>query len=94
MSRAASKFAKPSEKQKLTKELKITEADIEFILLAIKQSMIPGSSLEQAVKTIEKLQEIYSTLQSASTITSGGKNVGLTQRAQAKKVKEQIESEE
>tara|TARA_B100000131_G_C17912427_1_gene530894 strand:+ start:412 stop:687 length:276 start_codon:yes stop_codon:yes gene_type:complete len=69
-----SKMVKPSEKLKLIKELQITEADIEFLLIAIKNSMIPGANLEQAVTTIEKLQNIYKKLQTASQGQSGSQH--------------------
>ena len=57
------KIAKPSEQRQLLKELALNESDVEFILLAIKNSMISGSHLNQAVSTISKLQKLYTTLQ-------------------------------
>ena len=89
MSRVSNKLAKPTEKTKLIKELQITEQDIEFILLAIKQSMIPGASLEQAVNTIEKLQNIYKKLKNAGHTTDSFKGVGAIRKAQARKQAEE-----
>ena len=37
----------------------LEKADIEFLLLNIKNSMISGATLEQAVLTVQKLQNIY-----------------------------------
>jgi len=95
MSRVSSKLAKPTEKRKLIKELKITETDIEFLLTAIKNSMIPGASLEQAVVTIEKLQNIYTELQKSNHQHSAGssvtKSVLANRKAQNKQKEEQEE---
>ena len=94
MSRVSSKLAKRTKKQELIKELQITEKDIEFILLAIKQSMIPGSSLEQAVSTIEKLQEIYKKLTSDTVLSDAQPEMGAIRRAQAQQQKEAEKAED
>tara|TARA_B100000131_G_scaffold323098_1_gene379822 strand:- start:7871 stop:8146 length:276 start_codon:yes stop_codon:yes gene_type:complete len=86
-----SKMVKPSEKRKLIKELKITETDIEFLLTAIKNSMIHGSTLEQAVATIEKLQNIYTQLQASSE--QSGSTPGQIAARKAQKELEEKENE-
>ena len=87
-----SKSVKASDKNKLIKALKITEQDIEFILIAIKNSMISGSSLEQAVSTIEKLQKIYEQLQKAGQGGSGDQTSAIAaRRAQAER--EEVEED-
>ena len=52
-----------SDKQKLVKQLALNTQDVEFILLAIKNSMIAGSHLDQAVSTVTKLQKLYTKLE-------------------------------
>jgi len=42
--------------------------DLSFILTAIRNSMISGTSLEQAVKTVYKLQTLYTKFDKLSTI--------------------------
>mgnify|MGYP001485097173 CR=1 FL=1 len=55
--------------KKVTKEESaawmLTQTDIEFILLTIKNSMISGAMLEQAVVTVQKLQNIHKKLDSS-----------------------------
>ena len=45
----------------------LTKTDVEFILLNIKNSMISGAMLEQAVITVQKLQKIYKKLESTDS---------------------------
>ena len=52
-----------SDKQKLVKQLALNTQDVEFILLAIKNSMIAVSHLDQAVSTVTKLQKLYTKLE-------------------------------
>tara|TARA_B100001250_G_C19800742_1_gene790939 strand:- start:2570 stop:2776 length:207 start_codon:yes stop_codon:yes gene_type:complete len=59
------KVSKNSEFSELTNKLQLNTGDLEFILLAIKNSMISGAQLDQAVATITKIQGMYTALQKA-----------------------------
>lgn len=43
----------------------LEQTDITFILNAIKNAMIPGADLQQAVLTVAKLQDIYAQFERA-----------------------------
>tara|TARA_B100000131_G_scaffold317802_1_gene360485 strand:- start:1560 stop:1775 length:216 start_codon:yes stop_codon:yes gene_type:complete len=60
-----SKVSEQTEHDKLLQRLGLNENDLEFLLLAIKNAMISGSVLDQAVSTITKLQNMYTALQNS-----------------------------
>ena len=53
---------KPDKVSKERADLMLMKQDVEFLLLTIKNSMISGATLEQAVITVQKLQNIYKRL--------------------------------
>ena len=59
------KVNKQNEHDKLLHRLGLNENDLEFLLLSIKNAMISGAVLDQAVSTITKLQNMYTALQNS-----------------------------